>query len=132
MCLSLSEMKPAFFATLKEKQNLGRNDVLKFSNVVTNVGNGYNVRTGIFKAPKKGVYEFSANFISYGANWLELQLMKNEHIIAKGHCANTADVAGTLQVILQLQKGDTIYLRHPRDSGSIHGHDFSMFSGHML
>ncbi|XP_063407291.1 complement C1q-like protein 4 [Mytilus trossulus] len=126
------QMKPAFFATLKATQNLGRKDVLKFSNVVTNIGSGYDVNTGIFRAPKTGVYEFSANFISNGDMWLEINLMKNGHFIARGHCAKTHGVAGTLQVILELQKGDTIYLQHPRDSGSVYGADYSMFSGHML
>ncbi|XP_063407290.1 uncharacterized protein LOC134691032 [Mytilus trossulus] len=126
------QVKPAFFATLKATQNLGRNDVLKFSNVVTNVGNCYDVNTGIFNSPQTGVYEFSANFISNGDMWLEINLMKNGHFIARGHCAKTHGVAGTLQVILELQKGDTIYLQHPRDSGSVYGGDYSMFSGHML
>ncbi|VDI19079.1 Hypothetical predicted protein [Mytilus galloprovincialis] len=126
------QMKPAFFVTLKTNQNLGRNAVLKFTNVVTNIGSGYDVNTGIFRAPKTGVYEFSANFISNGNNWLEINLMKNEHLIARGHCAKTQGVAGTLQVILELLKNDTIYLKHPRDSGSIYGADYSMFSGHML
>ncbi|XP_071142924.1 complement C1q tumor necrosis factor-related protein 3-like [Mytilus edulis] len=130
--LERKQMNPAFFSTLKTTQNLGRNDVLIFPNVVTNNENGYDVNTGIFNSPKTGVYEFSANFISNGDMWLEINLMKNGHVIARAHCAKTHGVAGTLQVILTLQKGDTIYLQHPRDSGSIDGSDYSMFSGHML
>lgn len=79
-----------------------------------------------------GIYEFNASFITNGATWLELNLMKNGEFIVRGHAHMTHGSAGTLNAILMLQTGETVYLRHPRASGSIIGNEYSMFSGHKL
>lgn len=98
----------------------------------TNIGYGYNSRTGKFVAPKDGVYEFNASFITAGDNWLELHLIKDGEFIARGHAINAHASTGTINVIIRLRKGDEVYLRHPRNFGIIFGGDYSMFSGHML
>ena len=38
--------------------NLGAGQTIIYDKVITNVGNGYDNRTGIFTSPKKGVYVF--------------------------------------------------------------------------
>ncbi|CAC5377639.1 C1QL [Mytilus coruscus] len=124
--------KPAFFATLRDIQNLSTNTVLKFTRVKTNIGYGYDSRNGKFKTPKAGVYEFNTSLITNGDNWLELNLMKNGEFIARSHSHKSHGSTGTLNVILKLRKGDEVYIQHPRGFGSIYGWDYSMFFGHML
>ncbi|VDI25198.1 Hypothetical predicted protein [Mytilus galloprovincialis] len=126
------KVKPAFFVTLKDYQNLYTNTVVKFTRVKTNTGYGYRSRTGIFVAPMAGLYEFNASFMTYSGISLELNLIKNDEFIVRGHAPSTRASTGTLNVILRLQICDEVYLRHPRDFGSIYGDDYSMFSGHML
>lgn len=111
---------------------LGSNVIVKFNTVLTNIRNGFNVKTGVFTAPENGVYELAANFISGNTNWLELDLMKNNDLIVRGHAALDTSTAGSLQAILRLKKGDTIYILHPRSSGVLHGMNYSMFSGHLI
>ncbi|VDI25201.1 Hypothetical predicted protein [Mytilus galloprovincialis] len=79
-----------------------------------------------------GLYEFNASFMTYSGKSLELNLIKNDEFIVRGHAPRTRASTGTLNAILRLQIGDEVYLRHPRDFGSIYGDDYSMFSGHML
>lgn len=69
----------------------------------TNIVNGYDGLTGVFNVPRTGTYEFSANFISGNTNWLELNLMKNNEIIVKGHLAHAFSTAGSLRAIIELR-----------------------------
>ncbi|XP_063442218.1 complement C1q tumor necrosis factor-related protein 3-like [Mytilus trossulus] len=123
---------PAFFATEKEHINLGSNTIVKFDTVKTNIDNGYDVITGVFTAPRAGTYEFSENFISGNTNFLELNLMKNNEFIVRGHAAQAMSTAGSLRAIVELNDGDRIYIKHPRSSGVLHGDHYSMFSGHLI
>ncbi len=62
--LSVSDgrLQPAFFAALvKNPYTLtGVNAVVKFEDVRVNRGQGYNPSTGVFTAPRKGLYHVSS------------------------------------------------------------------------
>ncbi|XP_063438701.1 collagen alpha-1(VIII) chain-like [Mytilus trossulus] len=130
--VSKPSLQPAFFATLTKTLSLGTNAVIKFDRVVTNVGKGYDPKSGIFTVGKSGLYEFAANFVSNGDNWLELNLMKNNAFIVRAHSAKDQGTAGSLQVIMEVMKGDRIYLRNPRSYSGIYGDSYTMFSGHFM
>ena len=54
--------KVAFHAYLDNSDGeIKKDDVLKFTKVFVNDGQGYNPSTGIFKAPYPGVYKFTAH-----------------------------------------------------------------------
>ncbi|VDI11503.1 Hypothetical predicted protein [Mytilus galloprovincialis] len=125
--------KPAFLATLSKSVNLGQNHVLKFDSIKTNIGDGYDASSGVFTAPRKGTYEFAVNFITSNKDeWLELDLIKNNNMVVRGHAAFDKHTSGSLQAILELKKGDRIYINHPRGSGLLHGEHYTMFSGHYI
>ncbi|XP_071141946.1 heavy metal-binding protein HIP-like [Mytilus edulis] len=125
--------KTAIFVTMKDvTEDITTNTILKFTNAKTNIGDGYHSETGEFTAPAAGLYEFNASFITNGAKWLQLNLLKNGELVARGHAHMSHGSTGTLNAILLLQKGDLVYLRHPRSVGSIYGEEYSMFSGHQL
>jgi hypothetical protein len=50
----------SFIATFSNTQvvNVGSGGPIRFSSVVTNVGNGYSSATGMFTAPFPGLYSF--------------------------------------------------------------------------
>uniref|UniRef100_A0A4W5RJD3 C1q domain-containing protein n=1 Tax=Hucho hucho TaxID=62062 RepID=A0A4W5RJD3_9TELE len=90
---------------------------LIFSELITNIGDGYNPYTGVFTAPKRGVYYFT--FTMYG--WCnEKQVgaaMYNddkEILFAwLGAKKGSNEDFATNAVILQLEKGKTVYMRLP-------------------
>lgn len=51
-------VRVAFTATLSQSQSFTTVATLVFSNILTNIGGGYNAVTGIFTAPLGGVYVF--------------------------------------------------------------------------
>lgn len=128
--------KPAFLARLKPRTDsvtLRSNSVVKFNAITTNIGSGYDSNTGVFTVPLNGTYEFAVNFVKGNkTQWLELQLMKNNRRIVRGHAAYDTYSSGSLQVILELEEGDRIYVLQPRSSGDLYGHDYTMFSGHFI
>ncbi|XP_017327555.1 adiponectin isoform X1 [Ictalurus punctatus] len=112
--------KVAFSATLSTLTSGSRNigpyserRTLVYENALTNVGNAYNPKTGIFTAPVKGVYYFSIVLFNAFDNSTGLSLMKNgEAIVSVSDNpprADTEDTAGN-SVSLLLEKGDRVYL----------------------
>ena len=98
-----------------------------------NIGNGYDPSTGIFTAHEPGVYAFSANFIKSSIDYsIELNLMKNKDIIARGHSGRAAWATGFIQSIISLKKGDQVYIRQPREKAVVWGEKYCTFTGHMI
>lgn len=52
-------VRVAFTATRSQSQSFRTAATLVFSNILTNIGGGYNAVTGIFTAPLGGVYVFN-------------------------------------------------------------------------
>ena len=106
---------------------------MKFGNVETNIGHGYDPSTGIFTAPEPGVYAFSVSFIKGYFNYnVEMNLMKNNDLIARGHADITPWATASIQAIISLKRGDQIFIRQPLQKAVIWGEKYSMFTGHMI
>ncbi|VDI23131.1 Hypothetical predicted protein [Mytilus galloprovincialis] len=127
--------KPAFLATLNPRlmELTSSNSVVKFDNIITNIGSGYNAKSGVFTAPREGTYTFAVNYVHSGKKeWLELDLMKNNSLVVRGNAAFDPHTSGSILAILELKKGDRISVIQPRASGTILGERYSMFSGHLI
>nr|CBX41698.1 putative C1q domain containing protein MgC1q49 [Mytilus galloprovincialis] len=129
------QMKPAFFASLKGSVALSNsNKVLIFEGVKVNRGGGYDPSTGIFTAKRDGLYHFSC--LIYGDNGKDVgyQLTKNESSYATGYSNKGPSEASTLSALMELKKGDRVYIKH-RHSGqteAVIGSDHSSFAGYFL
>ena len=87
--------------------------VLKYDHQVLNVGGGMDLKTGVFTAPKAGVYSFSFSIMKNGLNFdmINIHLRVNGTSLGLsgagvGPTTNTA----ALQTTLKLKKGDRIDL----------------------
>uniref|UniRef100_A0A3Q4N9X3 C1q domain-containing protein n=1 Tax=Neolamprologus brichardi TaxID=32507 RepID=A0A3Q4N9X3_NEOBR len=56
-CSSVSSQKIHFFASYPAQIN-GKLNRIKYSKVLVNVGRAFDRRTGVFRAPVKGIYQF--------------------------------------------------------------------------
>ncbi|XP_016368344.1 complement C1q-like protein 3 [Sinocyclocheilus rhinocerous] len=127
--------KIAFYAGLK-KQHEGY-EVLKFDDVVTNLGNHYDPSSGKFTCSIPGIYFFVYHVLMRGGDGTSMwaDLCKNNQVRASA-IAQDADQNydyASNSVILHLESGDEIYIK--LDGGKAHGgnnNKYSTFSGFMV
>ena len=114
-----ADTKVAFSAGLKDTGFIesGNNELnLVFTRIITNVGQAYSEKTGIFTAPVKGVYFFRFTLAdALTTRWVYIRMVKNEEEVLKMGEYNTDGHRSYLTdgVTLQLEKGDKVNLRLP-------------------
>ena len=127
---------PAFGASSTKNENLDNNEVVKFDKVWTNIGNGYDSSSGVFTAPRGGVYQFSCSAMTLSGKTLRLHLMKNDQRTVSLYPGTSGHNMGTLNMVLELKKGDRVYIKHlGSGSNSLYseaGYNYSMFSGYFI
>ena len=135
--LSLSDgrLQPAFFASLvKHPYSLrGANAVVKFEDAKVNRGQGYDPSTGVFTAPRKGLYHISCLILGMKGYIMHFQLNKNDAFYTGVYASKGIYTSSTLSSLVEMKKGDRVFIKH-MDSSSvqIHGSHYSTFSGYFL
>ncbi|XP_034562561.1 complement C1q-like protein 3 [Notolabrus celidotus] len=127
--------KIAFYAGLK-KQHEGY-EVLKFDDVVTNLGNHYDPTTGKFTCSIPGIYFFTYHVLMRGGDGTSMwaDLCKNNQVRASA-IAQDADQNydyASNSAVLHLEPGDEVYIK--LDGGKAHGgnnNKYSTFSGFII
>ena len=105
---------------------------LIYDGVLTNDGNGYDDRTGVFTCPLAGTYIFVVDSLSLKPAWF--QLYHNKTVVASLHVSDNLPSDTYVQisrtVILRLRKGDHVKVVNLfSKSGTAHRNSFSGFSG---
>ncbi|XP_078520520.1 complement C1q-like protein 3 [Lissotriton helveticus] len=127
--------KIAFYAGLK-RQHEGY-ELLKFDDVVTNLGNHYDPTTGKFTCSIPGIYFFTYHVLMRGGDGTSMwaDLCKNNQVRASA-IAQDADQNydyASNSVVLHLEPGDEVYIK--LDGGKAHGgnnNKYSTFSGFII
>ncbi|WAQ93803.1 C1QT5-like protein [Mya arenaria] len=89
-----------------------RNDIIIFSNVLFNVGGGYNSETGKFTAPVAGTYLFTVSLCPISGKSIFYKIVVNEDVVANGHSFSVSGypcVSGN--AIVQLDAIDVVYVK---------------------
>ena len=87
--------------------------VLRYDHQISNIGGAINMKTGVFTAPKTGVYTFFFSILKngYAFDRLAISLRLNGARIGQSSAGNgLISVPVTLQSTLKLKKGDRIDL----------------------
>ncbi|XP_069791336.1 complement C1q-like protein 2 [Narcine bancroftii] len=132
---AFSSPKIAFYVGLKSPHE--GYEVLKFDDVVTNLGNYYDSTTGKFTCAIPGIYFFTYHVLMKGGDGTSMwaDLCKNGQVRASA-IAQDADQNydyASNSVVLHLDSGDEIYIK--LDGGKAHGgnnNKYSTFSGFIL
>ncbi|VDI74765.1 complement C1q tumor necrosis factor-related protein 6 [Mytilus galloprovincialis] len=125
----------AFAASLTDPKTLGAGQIVKFNKVWTNINNDYHPSTGVYTAPIAGVYQFACTVMTPYSKTLRVFLWKNNTQTVAIYPGDSGHNMGTLNMILELKKGDKVYIRQGRGEKYIHSQstsNFSMFSGYLI
>ena len=107
--------------------------MVKFEDVRVNRGQGYNPSTGVFTAPRKGLYHIACLILGNNGHAVSYQLNKNDAVYTKGFSTKGEHTSSTISSLVEMTKGDRVFIKH-RASGSeqIYGDHHSTFSGYFL
>ncbi|XP_061571447.1 complement C1q-like protein 2 [Cololabis saira] len=130
-----SGFRIAFYVGLKNPHE--GYEVLKFDDVITNLGNNYDSSTGKFTCHVSGIYFFTYHVLMRGGDGTSMwaDLCKNGQVRASA-IAQDADQNydyASNSAVLHLDSGDEVYVK--LDGGKAHGgnnNKYSTFSGFIL
>jgi len=107
--------------------------VVKFEDARVNRGQGYDPSTGVFTAPRKGLYHISCLILGMKGHVVHYQLNKNDAVYTYGYSTKGEYISSTISSLVEMKKGDRVFIKHT-NSGSvqIHGAHYSTFSGYFL
>ena len=122
----------AFSALLASHYTTVNNGKLVLSHVLVNNGGAYDGRTGIFTCKVPGTYLFSwALHKSSGTSASHCQLMLNKDVAFTQYVYRAKDdYTGSLMV--NLQRGDTVWLRTPQAGANMYANKHTSWSGLLL
>ncbi|KAI9529091.1 hypothetical protein NQZ68_013398 [Dissostichus eleginoides] len=128
----------AFSAGLTDSGAVGpftTDTTLKYIKVFTNIGQAYSPTTGIFTAPVRGVYYFRFNIWETHSAYTGVELFHNykRKIKIHGYNDGTGYITTSNAVVLQLEKGDVVYILLPANV-SVYDDSYNriIFSGFLL
>ncbi|XP_052248209.1 complement C1q subcomponent subunit B-like isoform X2 [Dreissena polymorpha] len=138
LTLRQSGVPTAFSVTLDKSQVISTGNVIRFDNVITNVGNSFNIKTGEFTAPQSGIYFFSLNAVCGAHSYMHLAISRNGLAVFKTLCddrTGSTQHQGGGATILQLGAGEKISVRmtFPLNAQSeLYGRGMTSFTGYRV
>ena len=132
--LDIGKERPAFTASLVGQPTLsGMKTILKFDNVILNRRGCYDPKTGIFTAPRTGLYQISVTIMSNAGKYVNLDIAKNDLVLLKLYGPAVHGSTETANPVLELKSGDKVCVRnHSSGSQRIYGDKYSSFSGYYI
>jgi hypothetical protein len=104
----------------KHTEHLGIGQPIKFDTILTNVGNDYNIHTGIFTVPVDGLYAFSFYIAEYQVHEFLTSLVVDGNRTVQGIAdalSESQDIQGGNFAILSLSAGQTVWLESDVSDG---------------
>jgi hypothetical protein len=109
----------AFSASVSAQQTqvFEQGVIVGYNRVYTNQGLGYSNSTGVFTAPKGGLYVFHLHALSPPAKEVFLQLYHNSECLVSAYASVQGSLShGANSILLKLKKNDQVYVKTGRQS----------------
>ena len=121
---------PIIFSAYSTSGNFGTGSYITgFTGFLTNVGESFKLADGTFKAPRNGIYEFSAS-VSHDHSSDDLAAMKNQEQVLQINLwwAST----NGFNWIMELQKGDQVQLQVKAGQFACNAGNNCIFNGKII
>ena len=123
-----------FKATKLSKQQYLRGDTIIFSEVLNNIGEGYDPRYGLFVAPLTGTYYFTVQLYISGGATANVGIFVDDECAAAARLTLRNTSCENLSVVVRLKFGDVVYVKQIANTRSdaykaTPTHHFNTFSG---
>ncbi|XP_062610321.1 uncharacterized protein LOC134272096 [Saccostrea cucullata] len=137
--LSSLQTRVAFTAGVHydDKHNFAPSETIIFPRVMYEVGGGYNPRTGVFTAPKAGLYLIFSTVVGKDHEIIRTQIRINGSLKASIMAYVTSSTAPVYQsasnlVVQQLQVGDRVWIRVYQGTNFYSDYEETTFSVAMI
>ena len=128
--MNTTERQVAFTVQHTLAGTLGKQQAVKYNQVVTNIGNGYDSRDGHFTAPVAGLYSFSLTGMGYATSLLYLNIMKNNQFLAQIYTTNGDADSASVTIHTHLNVDDHVWIENGSGAGAhLHPGPYNTFSG---
>ncbi|XP_060077338.1 complement C1q-like protein 3 [Ylistrum balloti] len=127
----------AFSASLSNRtSNFHRNEKIVMDHVLTNNGESYDPKTGVFTCQQPGTYVFSVTIQAEDRHRFVAEIVKNAEEVGRVLADPMySRASASTSVILNLTSGDTVYIRSDGSFDQSHAsidEYFSSFSGFLI
>ncbi|XP_060603738.1 C1q-related factor-like isoform X2 [Ruditapes philippinarum] len=117
------------------KLHIPQNQIIVFSFIITNVGNGYKSASGKFVAPVAGYYLLSCSLISWKGEefWASIYINNSKKASLNEKGADSRHGMASQTIIVELKANDVVSVKTPNNNAiNIHGLGYSTFSGVLI
>uniref|UniRef100_A0A0B6ZJ78 C1q domain-containing protein n=1 Tax=Arion vulgaris TaxID=1028688 RepID=A0A0B6ZJ78_9EUPU len=103
----------AFTAAITEDRTVNAGNTIVFNTVLNNIGTGYDPITGVFTAPRGGVYTIAFNAVTQANSKVYVDLVHNDvyQVSAYGSSGWGSYATASTTLNLRLKKGDRVVIK---------------------
>ena len=118
----------------QHNENLTNGQTIKFEIVKQNFGNAYDPHYSIFTCPKSGLYLFTTTIMAFPGKKSSVKIVANGSPVAYAYASSPPSFysTGTVSCIVPLHPGDRVSIEFYAYDTTIHGHDWSSFTGFLI
>ncbi|XP_056016180.1 complement C1q tumor necrosis factor-related protein 3-like [Ostrea edulis] len=136
-CKGRNHGATAFHARIPSHlKNLGNRAVVVFRKVTLNSGSAYDGNTGIFTAPRDGIYSFTWTIMTIPGSTFHTEIVINGKLVgynyADGKNGSSHFESSSATAMIRMKKKDKVWIRTHGGYGKYAHADWSSFSGFEL
>jgi hypothetical protein len=117
-------------------QNLGKHAVVVFGTVTLNSGSAYNGNTGIFTAPRDGIFSFTWTIMTNVGSYFFTEIVINGNVVGysyvNGVGGSRQHASSSTTAVIRMKKQDKVWIRTYSSDGKYAYANWSSFSGFQL